>query len=122
LEKVHIQYCVKILHGSYPASKLKEWTVSLLMWIFPSGNPDFGRKFEDVRRWWLETDDQWAVHREIGFDEHGEPIVAAPLGKNLGIYTDNEGGVPFPVDGTVDQAEFERVWREFTEKWKNRQG
>jgi hypothetical protein len=76
---VEIQYYVKLLPSSpHPPSRLKEWTVTLLTWILPSGNPDFGRTVEQVRRWWLETDDEWVVHREIGFDDSGEAIFAAP--------------------------------------------
>ena len=93
----------------------------MLKRIVPTGNPDFNEKFDDVRRWWLETDDRWEVHREIGFDEHAQPIVAAPLDKNLGVYpTITDDGGAFPVDGEVGQAEFDRVWIDFTEKWRAR--
>jgi hypothetical protein len=116
-----IRCYVKLWPANYlQTSKLIAFIESVLRRILPSGNPDFHDKFGDVRRWWLETDDRWEVHREIGFDERDQPIVAAPLGENLGVFTGDEGGVAFPVDGSVDPNDFERVWREFSESWKKR--
>jgi hypothetical protein len=88
--------------------------------LLPPSGPDFHDRFGDVRRWWLETDNRWEVHREIGFDKRDQPIVATPLGENVGVLTDDEGGVAFPVDGSVDPNDFERMWREFSESWKKR--
>lgn len=84
----------------FQPSNFQALVESVLKRILPTGNPDFHDKFDDVRRWWLETDDRWEVHREIGFDEHNQPIVAAPLDKNLGVFpTITDDGGAFPVDG-----------------------
>ena len=117
---VEIRYYVKLSPAiQFRSSKLQALVESVLKRILPTGNPDFNEKFDDVRRWWLETDDHWEVHREIGFDEHDRPIVAAPLGKNLGMFpTITDDGVAFPVDGEITQADFDRVWGEFTDNWK----
>jgi hypothetical protein len=114
-----IRYYMKSwLGGRYRPSRIQSWLESLLVRILPSGNPDFQSQLDSVHHWWLEVDDNWGVQREIGFDDRGEPMVAAPLGENLGVFTDDDGGVELPVDGSVDPQAFERAWREFTGRWK----
>jgi HEAT repeat protein len=41
-----------------------------------------------VHSWWLELDETGAPLREIGFDEHGRPVVLGPVGRNEGMMTD----------------------------------
>lgn len=80
--------------------------------VIPKGNPDFEERYERVTNWWLEVDHNGLVQREIGFDDLGHSLVAAPLGKNLGIFTDSDSA-PDELGETVDPEVFEREWSEF---------
>jgi hypothetical protein len=83
----------------------------LTFWI-PKANPDFEDTFSEVEYFWLEIDDSGQVQREIGFNKSGEPVTAAPLGKNLGIFTD-EARAPKPLEALVSRDDFERYFARF---------
>jgi hypothetical protein len=87
------------------------WLNRVLKLVIPQANPDFEGRYEHVTNWWLEIDDS-GVHREIGFDPTGDPLVAAPLGKNLGVFTASDNA-PEPLGEAIDPGEFERVWSDF---------
>lgn len=55
------------------------------------------------------------VLREIGFDQTGKPVTAAPLGRNLGIFTDMDGA-PQPLEDEIDPKEFERFFLQVTNR------
>lgn len=88
------------------------WLARGLRFLLPQANPDFGNRYERVTNWWLEVDESGVVHREIGFDQTGDVLVAAPLGRNIGVFTASDG-VPEPLGAVVDPGEFERMWSEF---------
>ncbi len=50
-------------------------------------NPDFHDKYDNVVYWWLELNKERIPVREIGFDRSGKAIVAAPVGRNKGLFT-----------------------------------
>jgi hypothetical protein len=82
----------------------------------PAANPDLEPAYEHVTYWWLEIDEQGLVTREIGFSPAGRAVAAAPLGKNLGIFTDLDGA-PAPLGAAVEVADFERVWAEVQDRF-----
>ena len=102
--------------------RLKTWQniiANVLMAIFPKANPDFEKKYTDVRLWWLELNDSKIPEREIGFDTNGEVIVAAPIGNNYGFWT--ESTKPVVVDEnltSIDSSEFQAAWNNFEVRWK----
>jgi len=55
--------------------------------IEPKINPDYHQKYHSVVYWWLELDKNEIPAREIGFNDHGEPIVIGPYGINKGLFT-----------------------------------
>jgi hypothetical protein len=75
----------------------------------PNINPDFHEKYEDVVYWWLELNKEGIPLREIGFDDDGKAIVAAPLGRNKGLFTHGKpkvtGFYPVEMYQFVDQWE-----------------
>lgn len=109
-------YVVKVPSEAREAAPFKSWMELLLGRVFPVANPDFEHKYQDVSCWWLETDDNWLVHRELGFDHHNEVIVAAPVARNPGVFTD-QAGRPFRPDGTIEPRQFEDAWREFAARY-----
>ena len=75
--------------------------------------------FGSVRRWWIEIDESAGVpEREIGFDESGNVIVAAPLGKNMGFWTDSDMTFEWREHPMVEPAEFEEKWKPFECRWQ----
>lgn len=63
-----------------------------------------------VRLWWVEIGERGVPQREIGFDSTGKPIVAGPVGRNKGFWTDSpmifkEGEYP-PIAPVL----FEEAW------------
>jgi hypothetical protein len=99
--------------GPWPAETgWLRWVARVLRVVIPQANPDFEGRYEHVTNWWLEVDDSGLVQREIGFDPTGDPLVAAPLGKNLGVFTDSDGA-PEPLGELIEPGEFERMWSEF---------
>lgn len=77
-------------------------------WI-PKANPDFEKKFRNVNFFWLEIDNNNHVLREIGFSHAGEPLTAAPLGDNWGIFTDLNSA-PEPLEDEITPEEFDRFF------------
>jgi len=90
----------------------------LTFWI-PKANPDFEAKLSEVEYFWLEIDDGGQVSREIGFSKSGEPVTAAPVGKNLGIFTDLEGA-PKPLGTPVSAADFDLYFSKFVSSTASR--
>ena len=91
--------------------------VKILSTIIPKANPDFEHLLEKVDYWKIEfNNDENVTWREIGFDKDGVSIVAMPLAKNYGYWTDNHltlsdyenfDSTPLTVD------EFKNDWTEF---------
>ena len=94
------------------ADEKDSWLIKIVRIFFfwtPLANPDFQARYKDVTTWWLEIGDKNDVVREIGFDAHGTPIVGAPLGKNMGVFTDS-GSYPEHGGTPVDTKAFEAAW------------
>ena len=82
--------------------------------VLPLRNPDFEERFDEVCRWLLEVDGATGlVSREIGLDAHDRPIVAAPMGENVGFWA----GTIDPLDWRgmvrVEAAVFDAAWGRF---------
>lgn len=104
-----------------PPSKLAalvQRLVLALLWFIPRANPDFEALYDDVRCWYLESEQDIPV-REVGLDEHGVPIVAGPFGRNLGFWTDEDMLFPSKDHAVISRRDFEAVWAEFCEKWQS---
>lgn len=90
--------------------------------IIPQANPDFDRLIEQVAFWMVEYDKTLdATTREIGFDVYGHAILAMPLNRNYGYWTDNQLKLsdydrfnPIPIT----EREFDTAWLKFTSEWK----
>jgi hypothetical protein len=96
--------------------------LSVLVRVLPEGNPDFRGTHDQVVEWWLEVDPLGQVSREIGFDRDHRPIVCAPIGPNMGVFTDEEG-VPPPLAGELERralpaSSFREAWTRFVTEWK----
>ena len=81
--------------------------------LAPKVNPDFHDKYDNVVYWWLELNEESIPVREIGFDDDGKAIVAAPLGKNKGLFTHSKPKVKgfYPVE----MYQFVIQWEAFAE-------
>ena len=96
------------------------WWIKLLMFL--SGN--YRTQMEIMRaRYWMiefEYDDESQddfVNREIGFDENGNSIVAAPTKKNRGLWTDEDFDSAYIIEHLgateISKDEFEKNWDDF---------
>jgi hypothetical protein len=79
--------------------------------VLAETSADLDPIYEQVTYWWLEVNDGGQVTREIGFEQSGQAIAAAPLGTNPGIFTELEHA-PDGLGEPVSAAAFERVWSE----------
>lgn len=80
--------------------------------IIPAANPRFGRFYDHVREWWVEVDEAGVAQREIGFDGNGSPIVAGPIGQDMGFWTDSPAPTDWQANGEVDAERFNAVWQQ----------
>lgn len=85
--------------------------------VLPASNLDFESLYPTVSRWWVEVSDAGYPQREIGFAESGEPIVAGPLGRNCGYWTDSSEVFEVDQHEPVPAAEFEEAWVRFQTDW-----
>jgi len=102
--------------------RLWEGIGKALSLITSQSNPDFDRLIDKVTYWMIEydkTDDQ--TIRELGFDQHDQVILAMPLDRNYGYWTDNQLKLsdydrfnPIPLT----EKEFDTAWLKFTSEWK----
>ena len=104
-----------------PVKKAVKYAIiKILTTIIPKANPDFDHLLDTVDFWKIEFDKKEnCTWREIGFDKDGVSIVAMPLGKNYGYWTDNhltledyEHFNPAPITAN----EFDSDWTEFEKK------
>lgn len=89
--------------------------------IIPAANPDFEDSFESVRKWWIEINAEGEPQRELGFNERGEVIAAAPIGKNFGFFTDSHATFAHKEHRRVERTLFERTWSDFESQFAERQ-
>ena len=102
------------------SNRIENAVVKILSTILPKANPDFDKLIDQVDYWLVEYNrTENAALREIGFDKNGHSIVAMPLGKNYGYWTDNNLTlVDFEAFGVtaIAQDEFENEWTEFEKR------
>jgi hypothetical protein len=84
--------------------------------VLPRANPDFESAYGKVVSWWLEVDDKNVVRRELAFDAAGNPVAAAPLGPNCGIFTDLDSA-PDGLGAEVEASSFDQAWLQFERTW-----
>ena len=83
---------------------------SAIRLVVPAASPRFERLYDQVREWWVEVDEAGAAQREIGFDVDGSPIVAGPIGQDMGFWTDSPAPTDWQAHGELDAVRFESVW------------
>jgi len=89
----------------------------ILRALMPAATLDFEPLYSKVRLWWVEVDPEGIPQRELGFDDAGVAIVAGPIGKNLGFWTDSHMTFD-PAENTVVQFEtFNLTWADFERRW-----
>jgi hypothetical protein len=89
------------------------WRVRLvraLLRFIPRANPDHEPLYPKVKRWLLEVDASGHPNREIGLDEHGKPLFAAPDSRNTGFFTDSNVTFAQSDLALCEAAEFEDLW------------
>jgi hypothetical protein len=90
---------------------------SVLEAVLPLRNPEFEERFDDVCRWLLEVDGATGlVSRELGLDADDRPIVAAPLGENVGFWAGTNDPLDWRGMVRVDAALFESAWGRFAKE------
>jgi len=98
------------------------WKVKLLyvaLWFIPRSNPDFEKRFPEVDFWYVEVDDEGIPSREVGFNNGGDPIVAAPWGNNFGFWTDSGEALPSKGSKEITAAMFNAAWSNFEAQQSN---
>jgi hypothetical protein len=93
------------------------WLLRVLQRVLPAANPDIEPLLFQVELWWIEVDGGGVPQREIGFDIHGEPIVAAPFGRNHGFWTDSPVTIDVAEHDAVDAAAFATASQRFFSRW-----
>ena len=106
---------------SPPMGRLFRIFMSCLQAIIPAANPDFENSYESVCKWWIEINAAGEPERELGFDEHGKVIVAAPLGENFGVFTDSNATFTPGEHRSVEPGLFEATWSRFENEFAERQ-
>ena len=88
--------------------------------IFPSSNPDYDDKLEDVEQWYIEYDDSNydEVLREIGLNANNEVIVKMPDDRNYGFWLDTDMKLEdfkesFYIE-MITETEFNDLWNSVT--------
>lgn len=100
---------IKVLEeGPWPKTP---WFIEVLSIFTPAANPDFDELYTQVRVWLLEVSiPEGLPCREIGLNERMEPLVAAPIGRNYGVWVDGPEKIDWPEYETVDAELFSRSW------------
>ena len=90
----------------------------VLRTMVPSASPDFEKAYGDVRHWWIEVDDAGRPQRELGFSAVEQTIVAGPIGRNMGFWTDSPMAFDDAIYEEVSPQAFEDEWASFVEEWE----
>ena len=91
------------------------WQVRLwraLLFFIPRANPDNEPLYRNVRKWYLELDDDGVPVREIGLDSDGRALFGAPDKRNFGFWTDSTETFERDKLSPILPEEFERLWHE----------
>ena len=90
---------------------------SVLEAVLPLRNPDFEERFDDVCRWLLEVDGATGlVSREVGLDADDRPIVAAPMGENVGFWAGTSDPLDWRGMVRVEAVVFDAAWGRFAKE------
>lgn len=115
MEAVYIQFQAP---RSTTKHSMKNWAAGVLSKIFPTANPDFESKMEEVEYWLVECDRASGVpQREIGLNHASRVIMKMPFKDNYGYWTDNnllldDFKKQFNASAITKEA-FERQWTLF---------
>ena len=85
----------------------------------PAASPDFERLYRSVRRWWIEVDDEGVPQRELGLNSTGEVVVAGPIGRNIGFWTDSAMNFKIGEYDLISTEAFEAEWSRFERTWSS---
>ena len=121
LKKKILKY-IKTNLGIGPSAGEKLWKkrfIKFLSHIIPKANPDFEHLYQNVRMWWLEIEAKNIPQRELGFDEKGNVIVAAPISNNYGFWTDGGGQIESENMTLISRDEFVKAWDSFESEHYN---
>ena len=94
-------------------TKAKNLMKSFFEKILPQANPEFEEKYDLVRNWIVEFDEQGLALREIGLEKNGKVIVAAPYEGNCGFWLDTNMNYDDFKDFNgeiISRDEFEKYW------------
>ena len=84
--------------------------IKMVLFFIPKANPDNEIKYPQVRKWFLEVDDTGMPIREIGLDDHGNPLFGAPDVRNTGFWTDSPKLFLKAQLDLTTQSEFQQLW------------
>ena len=98
-----------------PAAAHRGLVERVIRKVLPLANPDFEDLYCNVRKWWIEVDDEGTPQRELGFDTDEQPIVAGPIGENFGFWTDSSMKFRPAEHRVVSSKEFAATWAQFVE-------
>lgn len=91
------------------------WQLKLIrcfLFFIPRGCPDHEKLYRFVKKWLLEIDDAGVPVREIGLNDQGVPLFAAPDDRNVGFWTDSPKTFVKDELEAISAEEFERNWIE----------
>ena len=102
--------------------KIENAVIKIFTALIPKANPDFENLLPKVVYWKVEYSiSEDASMREIGFDKNETSIVAMPLGKNYGFWTDNHLTIEDYEHFSptrISAEEFNADWDRFEKKEK----
>lgn len=95
---------------------IKNFATNILTKVFPTANPDFENKIDDVEYWLVECDKVSGIpQREIGLDQQGRVIMKMPFKDNYGYWTDNN----LLLDNFKEHFKVSEITKEvFEQQWK----
>lgn len=100
-----------------PTHALPLW-LRLLTKIVPLANPDFHDHYHKVRKWWVEIDEDGIPQRELGLSDEGNVVVAGPLNRNFGFWTDSDMKFAAADYRDIPEQDFEAAWSIFVGQQK----
>ena len=103
--------------GPWKRGRLERLLMSPLRLLQSKETRDYEAALEHVVTWWFEIDQSGIVRREIGFNGSGEPVTAAPLGNNWGVFGELDAA-PTGLGPEVDATAFETMWQRIYGSWR----
>jgi hypothetical protein len=94
------------------------WLVRIIQAVVPAANPDFTSLYPQVRHWLVEINDDGTPEREVGLNAEGIPVVAGPVGPNMGYWTDGSYQFNAEQHEPVAAQEFVNAWQQAVAAWQ----